>query len=237
MKHFYTDGKKTIKLADGEVIPEGFYKGRTFKVNTWNKGLTKDTDERVAKNTAACHRTRKLKNNYHSWNKGLSKENNSSLKVVSEKLSKYRQENPFTEQQLEKMKTNIINTKKKNKSFNSSKPEEEYYQYLLTIYEKDDIIRQYCSKEYPFNCDFYIISLDLYIECNYGWFHGKKPFNPEDPKDLVEYERRLTKSKESKYHKYALSIWTEKDPLKLKTFRDNNLNFMIIYPDNLIITK
>ena len=39
-KHFYTNGIKTIKLSDDDPIPEGFYKGRTFKVNPWNKGLT-----------------------------------------------------------------------------------------------------------------------------------------------------------------------------------------------------
>lgn len=31
--------------------------------------------------------------------------------------------------------------------------------------------------------------------------------------------------------------WTQIDPLKLETFRKNNLNFKIIYPNNLIITK
>ena len=28
---------------------------------------------------------------------------------------------------------------------------------------------------YPFACDFYISSLDLFIECNYHWTHGGKP--------------------------------------------------------------
>lgn len=34
MKHFYTDGVVTIKLEDGQPIPDGFKPGRTFKVNT-----------------------------------------------------------------------------------------------------------------------------------------------------------------------------------------------------------
>lgn len=72
MKHFYTDGIKTIKLNDGDTIPEGFHKGRTFNVNTWNKGLTKE-DSRVAKNMEKCHKTRRERNNYNSWNKGLNR--------------------------------------------------------------------------------------------------------------------------------------------------------------------
>lgn len=44
-KYFYTDGVKTIKLPEGSPIPEGFRKGRTFKVNTWNKGLKNDFNQ------------------------------------------------------------------------------------------------------------------------------------------------------------------------------------------------
>lgn len=30
---FYTDGQKTIKIKDGDEIPDGFHPGRTFKSN------------------------------------------------------------------------------------------------------------------------------------------------------------------------------------------------------------
>lgn len=55
-----------------------------------------------------------------------------------------------------------IKTKRKNNTFNISKPEEICYQLLNEKYK--NIKRQYKSKLYPFNCDFYIKSLDLYIE-------------------------------------------------------------------------
>ena len=45
---------------------------------------------------------------------------------------------------------------------------------LKIIKGNEDIIRQYKSDLYPFACDFYIPSLDLYIECNYHWTHGNK---------------------------------------------------------------
>ena len=70
---FYTNGIKTIKIYEGMAIPEGFYRGRTYKSNPWNKGLTKDTSEKVKKNSEKAHQTRDKKN-YPAWNKGLTKE-------------------------------------------------------------------------------------------------------------------------------------------------------------------
>ena len=50
-----------------------------------------------------------------------------------------------------------------------------------------DVITQYKDDRYPFACDFYIPSLDLFIECNYHWTHGGKPYEgTEDDKQIVE---------------------------------------------------
>ena len=128
-------------------------------------------------------------------------------------------------------------TKKKNNSFSVSKPEEEYYQYLLTIYEKDDIIRQYRSELYPFNCDFYIKSENLYIELNYSWTHGNHPFNKDNQEDQQLLESWKQRADGSNYYKAAAYVWSFSDPLKLETARKNNLNFRFIYPNNLVITE
>lgn len=58
-KEYYTNGVISIKLAPGEPIPEGFWKGRTFRVNTWNRGKTKEEDHRIAQNAANMAETRK----------------------------------------------------------------------------------------------------------------------------------------------------------------------------------
>lgn len=68
---FYTDGIKTIKVKDGDEIPDGFHPGRTFKTNPWNKGLTAETDERVKANVQSTKETRLNNNSYIAWNKGL----------------------------------------------------------------------------------------------------------------------------------------------------------------------
>ena len=44
-----------------------------------------------------------------------------------------------------------------------SKEEDGIFEKLIKIYGKNDIIRQYKSDVYPFPCDFYVISKDLYI--------------------------------------------------------------------------
>lgn len=49
-------------------------------------------------------------------------------------------------------------------SSSKSKAEDAIYEELCSIYGKDNIIRQYKSNVYPFHCDFYIQSEDLYIE-------------------------------------------------------------------------
>lgn len=236
-KRFYTNGIKTIKLSECDSIPDGYYPGRTFNAKAWNKGLTAETDDRVKSNTEACHRTRRERNNYVSWNTGLTKETSESLKSASEKISAKRKNNPMTDEQKMKMVSNILETKRKNNSFNKSVPEDEYYNYLLTKYSNDDVIRQYKDKRYPFACDFYIKSEDLFIECNFSWCHGGHPFDSSNINDINLLNEKIEKGKSSDYHKYAIKVWTESDPLKLRTLRDNKLNFMIIYPNGLIITK
>ena len=72
----------------------------------------------------------------------------------------------------------IQNTKREHNTFNKSEPEEELFKYLCDIYGENNVIRQYKDLErYPFNCDFYIKSEDLFIELNLFPTHGTEPFD------------------------------------------------------------
>lgn len=82
---FYTNGEKTIKVKIGEEPPEGYYLGRTFNSNPWNKGLTKE-DPRVKANMDSVHNSRKENNSYIAWNKGLTKETDERVAKYSSKL-------------------------------------------------------------------------------------------------------------------------------------------------------
>ena len=126
------------------------------------------------------------------------------------------------------LKTN--NTKEKNHSFNTSKGEEAYYKYLISLYGEEDVIRQYRDEErYPFNCDFYIPSQDLFIELNLSWVHGGHPFNPRSKKDRDQLKIWEEKSKTSLFYFNAIEEWTISDVEKIKIAKKNNLNYEMIY--------
>lgn len=123
-----------------------------------------------------------------------------------------------------------FNTMKENNSYNKSKEEEKYYEYLLSIYSSDDIVRQYYDRDrYPFHCDFYIKSEDLFIEFNRHWTHGEHQFNPNDNNDKIKLNEWKEKAKTSKFYKNAIYTWTELDMKKFSYARKNNLNFKAIY--------
>lgn len=127
-----------------------------------------------------------------------------------------------------------IETKRRNNSFNKSSKEEYFYQMLLTLFEGDDILRQYRSDKYPFNCDFYIQSVDTYIECNFHWTHGKLPFD----KDSILCQEKLSKWKEksesSEFYKCAIDVWTRRDVEKIKYAIEHGINILFVYPNNLV---
>lgn len=84
-KHAYNNGKTVIYLRDGEQIPDGFVagKGECWKHIPWNKGLSKEVDERVRK--YGMKGSKKIKGKI-PWNKGLTKDINESLRKTSNTL-------------------------------------------------------------------------------------------------------------------------------------------------------
>ena len=122
-------------------------------------------------------------------------------------------------------------TKRKNGTFNTSAPEERIYIKLCEKYGNDKVIRQYKDKRYPFMCDFYIKSLDLFIELNISWTHGGHPFdskNAEDKSKLLEWQE---KAKTSQYYKNAIITWTTRDINKFKAAKNNNLKYKTFYTE------
>ena len=121
-------------------------------------------------------------------------------------------------------------TLKENNSYRKSIQEENCFYLLYNKYP--DIIRQYHSKEYPFNCDFYIPSLDLYIEYQGSHYHHFHPFNENNINDIKELNRlkqieieELKTKKKSQYTK-IIYTWTDLDIRKRKIVNQNNLNFI-----------
>lgn len=120
-------------------------------------------------------------------------------------------------------------TKKANKSFNSSQIEDIYYEKLCNKYSKDDIIRQYKEDRYPFACDFYIKSIDTFIELNLNWTHGDHLFNTNNEQDKQKLIIWQEKAKDSDFYKKAIDVWTRLDPEKFAYAEKNHLNYLVYY--------
>ena len=141
-------------------------------------------------------------------------DNISKLPEIKEKLSK-KISSP-------EVKLKTYNTKKKNGTFNVSKPEDECYEILKSKYP--DIKRQYRSELYPFNCDFYIPNLDLYIEYNGTWTHGEHPYNPNNIEDQNKVQQWI--DKDTDFYRNAIDVWTIRDINKRNKAKENNLNYI-----------
>ena len=122
-----------------------------------------------------------------------------------------------------------IMIKKVNGTLTTSNLEIIVKEKLIEIFGKDDVEYQYKSKKYPFLCDFYIKSRDLYIELNACWTHGHKWYG-NDNDILSDW---LKKSEYSNYYKKAIQIWTDYDVSKRNCAKNNNLNYVVFWSKNL----
>ena len=146
------------------------------------------------------------------------------LKSYQTMIQKYDYIYPIQNEKLKEIILNkSYNTKLKNKSFNKSKDEEEIFNLLKEKYP--NTLRQYKSELYPWNCDFYIPEIDTYIEYQGHWTHGKGlchcPYDYNNKEHI-----QLVKLWEEKKFIKPLYVWTILDPLKRKTAKENNLNWL-----------
>ena len=151
-------------------------------------------------------------------------------KMKQTNLERYGVENVYMREDLKQKshskesKLKEYQTKKKNNTFNSSKPEKKLELELKKIFS--NLETQYKSELYPFKCDFYIPSLDLYIEYNGTWLHGGCFYddNNEDNRNMLKMWKQ--RSEHSTFYKSAINVWTKSDLNKLNTALENNLNYV-----------
>lgn len=130
--------------------------------------------------------------------------------------------------QNKKINKKVIEAKRKNNTLNTSKQEDLCFEKLLTKFSANDIERNYNrDKRYPFMCDFYIKSLDLFIELNFHWTHGFHLFDKNNAEDLKLVEK--WKLKNTKYYNNAIATWTIRDIAKYNIAKENNLKYLVFY--------
>ena len=133
-------------------------------------------------------------------------------------LEKYGVEYP---QQLDDVKYKQYLTSKRNNTMGKSKIEDELYNILKIKYT--DVIRQYQSEKYPYRCDFYIPSIDTYIEYQGFWTHGGEPYiGTKEQKEKV----KLWENKNTSQYRKAINDWTIKDVEKRNKAKNNNIKWL-----------
>ena len=157
--------------------------------------------------------------------KKISQKNKGKSHPISEetkqKISKHNSSKEFQDYQRD--------IKLKNGTINTSKPEELAFIKLAEKFGIKNVIRYYTDTRYPFECDFYIKSLDLFIELNYHWTHGLHQFNKDNPADLQKLTSWIAKSATSNFYKVAINVWTNRDVIKYETAIKNKLNYLMFY--------
>ena len=122
----------------------------------------------------------------------------------------------------------VINTRIKNNTWTTSKPEEKLYLYIKEKFPS--VIRQYKDKErYPYFCDFYIPELDLFLELNGTWTHGNHPYDMNSKEDNSILNIWKEKSKEHPMYLTAIKTWVVSDVNKRNKAKENHLNFKEVW--------
>ena len=223
--------KNTLKKHYGVDI--GF-KSEIIKERIKNTSIKKyGVEQPYASETAKQNRIKTLKEKYNVTNI-------SQCDIVKEKkkqtcLKRFGVDNYFmTRKNIEYIHSEPIlfkinETKRKNHTFNTSKSEERCYSILIEHFSANDVERQYKSDLYPFQCDFYIKSINTYIECNFHWTHGGHLFDLNNKDDIKKLEQLNEKAKTSKFYNNAIKVWTERDVNKHNVANKNNLNYLVFY--------
>lgn len=206
-------GRQKISLASKERWSDIVWKKKQIN-------RLKESHKQMSENT----RESKVQG-YKKWLNGLSDNDKKEwCKNISDGVRNWAQ-NRSTEDIINKLQKEYI-TKKQNGTFNISLPEQQCEEYIKK-YFNGDYITQYKSVNYPYSCDFYIPSLDTYIEYQGTWTHGGHPYDPNNNDDRQIIEK--WNNKDTFYYKNAIHTWTVSDVKKRQVASDNNLHWYEVW--------
>ena len=115
-------------------------------------------------------------------------------------------------------------TKIDNDSYKKSQAEDDYGKELEQFFGAADIERQYYKDpRYPYFCDFYVKSKDLFIEYQGYFTHGTEPYDELKPKhwEYVEFLDSTAKGS---------GTFTVSDPAKINRAKQTGMTLLLIYP-------
>ena len=219
---------KTAARSHESYLAGGKKSSETQKQN-WS---AKAEEEKInwAKKQALAHSTKEFKDKIKQIN--LNYQASLTEEEKNKIIAKKKLANKATwDSRKKEILAKAYKTKKLNKSFNTSTPEDIYYKKLSDRYGIDNVLRQYKDDRYPFACDFYIKTLDLFIELNFSWTHGGHKFNEANAADIAKLSAWKEKATTSKYYEKAIDTWVRLDIKKFETAKKNNLNYKVYYTE------
>ena len=121
----------------------------------------------------------------------------------------------------------IREAKRQNGTFNTSIAEQELLLMLVDRFGVDDVLEEYWDERYPFACDFYIPSRDMFIEMNGMWTHGGHWFDSHDIEDVERMGQ--WRASENTFYQAAAYDWGQRDVEKRDTARISQLNYVVFW--------
>lgn len=109
-------------------------------------------------------------------------------------------------------------------------PVEALYARLVDTFGEDDVVRGYRDEErYPYACDFYIRSRDLFIELNASPAHGGCWYETTDVRCQRQLATWLMDAAKAGY----VDTWTRRDVAKRACAREHELNYVTFWNSRL----
>ena len=191
---------------------------KTQKQN-WDNKSQKDKREwsekcRQAQKNISPEKRAEITKKCTQWYSDLNQQEKDTINAIRSNTLKQRWKVSGEEIQSKRKKTERQNRKLR---LCRSVAEQKMYDTLIKYYS--DV--QYdvrVDDRYPYYCDFYIPDEDLFIELNAHPSHGRLPYS------------ELSFEEYSNYPLKWVDVFARRDVEKQQTAKDNNLNYLMIYP-------
>ena len=252
-RHYYNNGIEQRLYFDYEDIPDGFIRGGLSKnkgkpapnkdkisitdginnkyidindldmwvSNGWYEGFIYSEEGKINHKKSVIE-TRSNKS-YDQWIDDHNKRSLGAKKMWKNRTSEEIEQ--YTRNGLEKLLDNELYKRRGPTSEN----EKIVYDLLCKKYGEEDVEWSYYDKyRYPWHCDFYIKSKDIFIELNIFPSHYKEPFDKNN-KDHLKLLEKIKYSPSNWVEETMVNVWAGSDIMKIDTAKKNKLKYFTFY--------